>query len=366
MVLKKDFSPSDDSKDHNEDFFSGSLGQGEGKVRNLSLRHECNVLEIMQEAPDVRSLVLSVPASFDFISGQDVLVGFPDGRKISGKTSVPMTMSNPPTDGHKIILTIKDMGGFTSELMRLSVGDIVVVSDPRDGTFEVDGETKEDFIMIAAGTGITPFMSIIRFLLAKDKKNRVKLFYSNRNHEDIIFKDELDRIDKEQDTVDVIYTLTGSHPEDWSGNIGRITKDMILANITQEDIHERQWMVCGPKGMVSHIRGILSSIGVNDDRLLYEEWQLPGRSDIEGEVQTVSVEESSDETRVSQEDTAGTAILASADRDIELRAGPIRDAAEELGVPFGCKQGICGTCEVEVLEGQDNLEAKNNKEENMR
>ncbi len=58
-------------------------------------------------------------------------------------------------------------------------------------------------------------------------------------------------------------------------------------------------------------------------------------------------------------------ILSSEDDEVELEPGQIRDAAEELGVPFGCKQGICGTCIVDVVEGMENLEPKNDKEEDM-
>ena len=323
-------------------------------------KHKCEIREIIDETYDVRTFILERPENFVFEAGQDVMVGLPDGRKINGKTMVPMTMSNPPTDDDKILLTIRNVGGFTSSIYALGVGESVLVSDPRGRTFAVDEDFSDDIVMLAAGTGITPFMSIIRLFLATDKPNRLKLFYSNRAEEDIIFRKELDHINSEQDNVDVVYTLTRDKPRGWQGYTGRFKKDDIKQHISEEDTRQSVWMICGPPNFVNDMRVIADDLGVSDERIRYEEWEIPGRENVAAENKSLKNE------KYDSSDSGEDAVLASPERQINLKPGPIKVAAEELGVPFGCKQGICGTCEVEVLEGQDNLEAKNNKEENMR
>ena len=342
------------------------------------------IKEKWDETPTVRSFVLSIPSEYKFKAGQDIMVGFPDEREINGKKQIPLTISNPPTDGNKIILTLRNMGGFSKEIYNSNKGDELLITSPIGSTFVVDENSEDSFVFLSGGTGITPFMSIIRFLLASNKKNKVVLFNASRAPDEIIFKKELDKINEEQENIRVHYVLSESCPPDVNGDSGFICDDVLSKYITDDEKKNYKWFICGPPPMVDEMKKLVKDIDIPKDNVILEEWQLPGQeqkneenksdevksSDITSENKKFGnedVDEMNENKNLSESSNeSGEVILASESQEVELNPGPIMSAAEELGVPFSCRQGICGTCEVEVVEGMENLEPKNDKENNMK
>ncbi|MBN2880812.1 2Fe-2S iron-sulfur cluster binding domain-containing protein [Candidatus Woesearchaeota archaeon] len=302
------------------------------------------IVEQWNETHNVKSFVLAV-SNFSFKSGQHISVGFKDGRKINGKDKIPLSISNPPTDKDKIIITFKEVGLFTSELAKCKIGDELIISKPFGNTFIVDDKTADDFIILSGGTGITPFMSGIRFLLAKNMKNNVILFDGNLTENDIIFRDELGRINNERDNVKIVHVLSNATSECGIGEKGFITKDLILKYAN--DLSKYKWMICGPPVMIKAMQSVLIELNIPKEKILVEEWN-----------QTC-------EPAKKLGDNMENAILSNGTKEVELSPGPIIKAAEELGVPFLCRQGVCGTCKITIEEGMENLEELTEKEKAM-
>jgi 2-oxoglutarate ferredoxin oxidoreductase subunit beta len=341
-------------------------------------KYRVQIQEIIEETPSVKSFVFRVPGEYEFKAGQDLMVSFPDEHAVNGKKSIPLSISNPPTDHNKVILTIRNMGGFTAELHKLQEGDELMITAPVGKTFAVEEDSEDNFVFIAGGTGITPFISIMRMFLAKGKKNNITFLDANKNKEEIIFKKELDRIAEEQGHIKIIHTLD-TCPVDWEGEEGFICPEMIEKHLSDEELKERTWFICGPPPMIKQMKDVIKKVGVPEKNVHIEDWQLPGQDGAPKEPvekpeqqpqETTKMEEPQKEQpqkeQQEQPTESGKAILASASQEVEVQPGPIMGAAEELGVPFSCRQGICGTCEVKVTEGLENLEPQNEKEKNMK
>ncbi|MFW6231290.1 MAG: 2Fe-2S iron-sulfur cluster-binding protein [Nanoarchaeota archaeon] len=307
------------------------------------------------------------------------MVSFPDEREINNKKRIPLSISNPPTDANKVILTVRNMGGFTAEIHKLGQGDELMITAPVGTTFAFDQEANKDdnLVFLSGGTGITPFMSIIRFMLAKGMKNKAVLFDANRTPEEIIFKKELDTIDDEQEQITVHHVLSDMCPPSDAADEGFICQEVIDKYIGDEEKKNYRWLICGPPPMVDEMKKLVKELDIPEEHITIEEWQLPGQGkEKPHEASDEMMEErpqerreepaSDDQSQNNQESGGGDAILASDSEEVKLAPGPIMEAAEKLGVPFSCRQGICGTCEVDVVEGMENLEPKNEKENNMK
>ncbi len=330
-------------------------------------KYRCEIKEIIDETHDVKTFVLRVPDEFTFLPGQHVMGSFPDEREISGKKSIPMTMSNPPTDHNKILVTLRNMGGFTEAVHKLNVGDELMVTEAMGNSFKIDENSEEDFVLITGGTGVAPFMSMIRFFLAKGKKNRIKLFDGNRSPDEVIFKNELDKIAKEQDHIEIVHAYSRDAPEGHEKSY--VTGEMIKKHVSDDDINNSIWMLCGPPPLLNSALEDIKEMGVPEEHIRYESWQKPGREKFKNKDKSSEDKSNGSKKEESTSDKKGNsekAILASDNDEVEVEPGSvITDAAEKLGVPFTCKQGICRTCEAEIVEGAENLEEPTDNEKNM-
>ncbi|MFP4567658.1 MAG: 2Fe-2S iron-sulfur cluster-binding protein [Candidatus Woesearchaeota archaeon] len=210
--------------------------------------------------------------------------------------------------------------------------------------------------MLAGGTGITPFMSIIRYILAKGKKNKIILFAGNVREEDIIFKEELAKINREQEHIKIVHVLNAPTQECKYDCQGYITSDIIKKYV--ENIKDYDFMICGPPPMIHAMQQVTSKLEIKPEKIHCEEWKINPHLN-KDKTQDESLDEKNEDDR--QE----IATLTFQNKTEKLKPGPILNAAEKLGVPFSCRQGICGTCKVKIIEGADNLNEKNDKEKNM-
>lgn len=379
------------------------------------------IAETWDETHNVKSFVLYTPPGFKFTAGQHIMVSFGDGREVNGKTQIPLSISNPPTDHNKIMITFKNMGGFTAELSKLTLGNELVISEPFGETFNIDERCRDNIVFLAGGTGVTPFMSSIRYLLAAEKSNKVFLFNGNLTEKDIIFKSELELICSEQSHIEVINVLSEKAGDCWNKEEGFITEETIKKYLKDEDLNNFVWIMCGPPPMINAMKTVLKSLGVKDTNIKFEEWDAvktcpPGEeehakeaskseskdsatcvpSEVKEAVQAASASKEEPQTTpevktntepevkmeekeeagpkpetkeaepVVSSEPSGKAILLLGDDKAELEAGAkIMDSAEQLGVPFGCRAGVCGTCKITIEEGMENLEPLTDKEKKM-
>jgi ferredoxin-NADP reductase len=230
---------------------------------------DAEIVEIKQETHDVKTFVMKTGKNIAFVPGQYCIVSMPDHQEFSDEAR-PFTFSNIPQEDHTEI-TVKKTGSFTGAMHQLQVGAKLRLKGPLGEELNFDESVKDDVVFVAGGSGITPFMSAIRYAVSKEMPNRIVLLNSNDSVDDIIYKDELDAL-SQNENITVTNTLSMSVPEGWHGLHGRIDKDMILAQIDQPAA--KLWYVCGPPPMVQDLNDILLEIGLSEDKIKSEEWQI--------------------------------------------------------------------------------------------
>jgi ferredoxin-NADP reductase len=238
------------------------------------MRFATKILKIIEETHDVKTFRLSRPANLDFIAGQYCLVSLPESHAQAGQ-SRPFTFSSSPTDRHSIDLTVKRMGDFTSEMFALLPGQALEIDGPKGEQMNFDSSVQDKVVFVAGGSGITPFMSALRYADGEDLKNDMILLFANRASRDMIFRKELEDISSRHRNIRVINTITAVEPG-WKGEVGRVDRRMIEKYVPMPDVW--LWYICGPPGMVLTVKTILAELGVSEKNLRIEPWQIPGKS----------------------------------------------------------------------------------------
>ncbi|MGV8150245.1 MAG: ferredoxin--NADP reductase [Candidatus Woesearchaeota archaeon] len=227
------------------------------------------ILEINRETSDTVTVTVTKPSGFQYRSGQYVMIGI--GRTVNGKKNIPITFASSPTED-KLRFTIKNYGGYSNDLINSRIGDSWIISKPMGEAYNFDESHTENLVFLSAGSGITPFISIMRYIRSKGMNNKIIMLNGNCKYEDIIYRTELDFLSK--DNIYIMNTLE-KFDDSWRGEKGRITKDMILKYVNSERLNDYAWMICGPPLMVNSLEKDLKSLGVKDVRR--DKWEIPGR-----------------------------------------------------------------------------------------
>jgi NAD(P)H-flavin reductase len=233
---------------------------------------EGEILEIRQETHNVLTFKISAPEDFEFVAGQHCLVSFPDNKD----EFRPFTFSSSPTEKGFVELTIKKNKTFTTKLFTSQAGDKLIIKGPLGETFNFKEENK-DMIFLSGGSGITPFMSIIRYVIAKNLDNKITMFNGNVTPKDIIYRKELEEIDKRQN-LKIINVL--NKPKDNPDNIvcacetkeGYICEAIVKAVVP--DFSNHIWYICGPPVMVDAMEKMLDEMKVDKAKIKVDKWQL--------------------------------------------------------------------------------------------
>ncbi len=177
----------------------------------------------------------------------------------------PFSVSNINTK-KEIRISIKSVGDFTSKINHIKPETKVLIEGPY-GRFTDAISTKDKFLLIAGGIGVTPIRTIIESL--SSNKKDVILIYSNRTKEDILFKKELSKIAKRKN-VKIYYIVTSDKA--WKGDSRRLNLEVIQHYI--KDIQDRDSYICGPPRMIESIKKSLQSIGIPRRQIHYEKFSL--------------------------------------------------------------------------------------------
>lgn len=227
---------------------------------------------IIDETHDVKTFRLE-KKSIDFIPGQYILVSLPDFEDIKDEDR-PFTFSCSPSKDY-VEITVKKFGKITTIMHeQLKVGNSLRLVGPFGESLNFDKSTKGNIVFIAGGSGITPFKSIIDYIIEKQLPNKVFLFFSNRTQADIIYRDYWEQVKQK---VKVINALSNEEPKGWDGELGRIDKEMIQKYISGPK--DYLYYICGPPPMTIAMKDMLRELGVPDSRSRIENWQLPGKHD---------------------------------------------------------------------------------------
>ena len=218
------------------------------------------VVELIQETPRVTSLVLNVPEWHGHGAGQhvDVRLTADDGYQAQRSYSI----GSPPEDARVAITVERLEDGEVSPYLvgEVRVGDKVELRGPIGGYFVWKAATTAPLLLVAGGSGVVPLMAMIRHRSAAGSKVPARLLYSSRTADDIIYKEELNRVASSSDGVAVSYTLTRAQPTGWKGYARRIDRDMVQEVAWRKDLSPMVF-ICGPTSFVESAAGILVDLG---------------------------------------------------------------------------------------------------------
>ena len=327
------------------------------------------IADVGRLTPDALGVTFSIPeshrAQFAFRPGQHVNV-----RTMIGDAPVERSYSicSDPRDP-MLGIAIKRIGGghFSAWAHgNLAPGMSLEVAPPA-GRFALaagDG-TPRHLLAIAAGSGITPIICMVRYALATEPATRVTLIYGNRTPEEIIFREELEDLkDRHLQQFTLLHILSRGEMTDTpllEGRIDGAKLQALAASIPLRDL--AHVYLCGPGSMIKETRTPLFSFGVPRDRVHHEFFAAGGGAYRSGAAQGVARVAPADRATPPSHgpDTStatGIEITLTLDghrhRIIARPGETVIDAALRAGlrVPYACKGGMCCTCRAKILEGQ--------------
>ena len=319
--------------------------------------HPLRVKEVRRETPECVSLALEVPAaladSFRFTQGQYLNV-----RLVIGGSEVRRSYSicSGPDDG-ELRIAVKEVpeGVFSGWANRdLAAGGALEVMPP-EGRFFVplDARHAKHYVAFAAGSGITPVISLVRTTLAKEPGSRFTLVYGNRTLASVIFNEALEDLKDKYLARFALYHVFSREAQAVDLFNGRVDGNKVGrfldTLIPPESIDEA--FVCGPASMGDELKAVLEARGVPAGRIHLERFGAPP-----------------DALARKPQPAPATALAANVsiivdgmryDLDLAEDGPSILDAALKAGadLPYACKAGVCCTCRAKLVEGEVRMDA---------
>jgi ferredoxin-NADP reductase len=234
------------------------------------------VVKVRQETRNVKTFTLALPNWMEHQAGQhyDVRLTAPDGYQAQRSYSV----ASSPEQVGEIELTVERLTeGEVSTYMHdvLIVGDQVELRGPIGGYFVWNARMGGPLLLVAGGSGIVPLMAMIRHRQAVGSKTPVRLLYSSRTYEDIIYREELEQYSSDGSGFDVLHTLTRRQPPGWAGYKRRIDTAM-LKEATGPLGTDLKAYICGPTSLVEAVANSLVEIGISAGQIRTERFGPTG------------------------------------------------------------------------------------------
>ncbi len=228
------------------------------------------------ETPRVKTFSLSLQHPFGFRAGQhvDVRLTAPDGFQAQRSYSI----ASAPESQDLLDITVELMpGGVVSPYFHEAAaeGDRIELRGPIGGPFTWSHDQGGPLLLMAAGSGIVPIMSMLRHRRASGAHTQAALLYSSRSWEDVIYRSELAATAAVGSSLAVLHTLTRGQPRGWSGNARRIDAEMIEEAASRVGEVGRAY-ICGNDGFVETAANLLVDSGVESSRVRTERFGPTG------------------------------------------------------------------------------------------
>lgn len=321
--------------------------------------HTLTIKEVRRETPDAVSLAFAVPPeladAYRFAHGQYLTLR----TELAGEELRRSYSICSGLDDGELRVAIKEVEGGAFSMLanrRLRPGDRLDVMTPM-GRFTVplDPAAARSYLAIAAGSGITPVLSIIKTVLAREPKSQVLLLYGNRRSDRIIFKSELEDLkDRYLGRLTVLHVLSRESQDVplLSGRIDGGKIGAVLDRLLPASTIDHAFL-CGPFGLVDEARAVLEARGLAHERIHAE---LFTPADAAHRPPGAVVGRHANEAEGEPDHAAEAELILGGRRHgIRLRAGEtLIDAAHRAGIeaPYSCKGGMCCTCRAKVVEGE--------------
>lgn len=316
--------------------------------------HALRVKDVRRETADTVSVSIDVPDHlaklFAYKQGQYLTFR----KRIFGeeiRRSYSLS-SSPVTDNEwRIAIKKVEKGKFSSFANdSLKTGDALEVMIPQGKFYtEVAEGQKKNYMAFAAGSGITPMISILKTVLAVEKESTFTLYYGNRDLNSVIFKKELEELKSANSgRFNLFYVLSRQeNPGDFHGRISAGSCEEFSKQ--NENFYKAdEYFLCGPEEMIFGIKGMLTQKGIDVGKIHFELFSTP-----------VHVNESKKDV-IQNIDSDVTVIIDGETFNFTLNTSgnSILDEAMNQGadVPFSCKGAVCCTCRAKVMEGSVHME----------
>jgi ring-1,2-phenylacetyl-CoA epoxidase subunit PaaE len=300
------------------------------------------VKEVIQETDDAITIEFWHPLSeqIKYKAGQflTLIVPADNGNKVRRSYS----MSSSPHADTSVAVTVKRIaGGLVSNYLcdQVKKGDFIEAIEPMGNFFlEPNLGTQRHLVLIGAGSGITPLMSMAKSVLKIEPKSKVTLVYGNRTADNIIFRKELILLEAQNherfQTAHILSKADGT----WAGHRGRINNSNIVMMLKGLDVHFKaeEFYLCGPAAMMDDVISSLKMFDVPSERIHKENFKVP--------TMDADLDTSDAKGLVTQE------VMVKYDgEDFTFKVEPHQSILEaalalDIDLPYSCQAGMCTAC----------------------
>ena len=307
--------------------------------------HALTVDRVRPQTADGRAIRFAVPASlaetFRFVPGQYLTLRAEiDGEEVRRSYSICASEHAAPEIGIKRV----EGGAFSTWAMGLEPGDTVEVMPPQGRFTEVPDPTR-NLLLVAAGSGITPCLSIAASALAVG--SRVTLVYGNRSAASVMFREEVDALKDRHTDRFRLFHVTSREPQDVAFLHGRIDGERIRTLAERGLLEVADFdaaYLCGPEGMIESVSEALTALGMAKDAVRFELFT------------TVTPPRPKPAAAPAKPSATISFLIDGARRDvpIDLASQTALEAGQAAGLdlPFSCAGGMCCTCRAKVVAGE--------------
>ena len=305
-------------------------------------RIRLRVSKLIDETSSTKTLRLVSEDGYlpPFLAGQYIALFFDTGGI---RTSRPYTISSPPNQTGYYDITVRRVeGGIVSNYLldEVKTGDHLESSGPAGNFYHNPLFHDKTMVYLAGGSGVTPFMSMIREAVECGLDRTIYLLCGNKNPDDVVFHDELQTISSQFENITYVPVIENP-PEGYEGQSGFITADLIGETIA--DLTDKTFYLCGPQGMYDFCLPELEGLGILRRKIRKEVYGAPVNIwDYPGWPEEIKAD------RVFN-------VRVDSGVTIEARAGePLILALEKAGIliPSLCRSGECSMCRVKILSGK--------------
>jgi ferredoxin-NADP reductase len=305
-------------------------------------RLKLRVADIIEETPSSKTLRLISKDNYlpPFLAGQYIALFLEVGGV---RTSRPYSISSPPNQVGFYDITIRrvENGLVSSYLLdEIKRGDTLVSSGPAGSFYFNPLIHKKTMVCIAGGSGITPFMCMIREIVECGLDRSVYLFYGSKTAQDVIFAGELSRIAERFQNIHYIPVIEEA-AEGYAGACGFITRSLLQEAL--DNIEDKSFFICGPQGLYDFCLPQVEDLGVPRRKIKQEMygappsiWEYPGWP-----------------AEITKEDAFSVNVRNG--KQLNAKAGETLLTAlekNEVRVPSLCRSGECSMCRVKILSGK--------------
>jgi len=318
--------------------------------------YQLTIKDIRKETADCVSVAFDIPDEhanlFAYTAGQYLTLRTQiNGAEVRRSYSI----CSSPLDGELRVSIKKVSGGVFSTYAneQLQIGDSIEAMVPNGRFFTpLDPAQQKHYVAFAAGSGITPVMSIIKTTLQTEPLSTFTLVYGNKNRHSIIFKEALEGLkNKFMHRFSLVHVLSREQADTPinSGRINAAKCDELFAKTVS--LQADEFFVCGPEEMIHCVKDYLANHGIDRKQIHVELFTAAKKA-------TVSRQDGTLESKGAVSNITITLDGSSFDFDLPFNGQNILDAALERGadLPFACKGGVCCTCKAKLLEGEVDME----------